>query len=256
LKKRSLSSSGRAFFRTYFFKEDALIVMGRTLQKKKNRSSIPRASLKPKSKKLPIKSSPLIAAQWNKHLTLSQNYRNLGLTSKLNSRSGGTEVKAQKNVESKGSRQGQDPLAIGASKPATATGLKTAKVVRDAEGKILNFIHEDTNSNPLNDPLNPLDQSSDIETPSLPQSFSNHDRNSGVVPALEAAVTAELAEVKARKKPRKQSEREQEWIEALVAKYGDDVRGMSRDRRLNPNQQTEADIGRRVGIWRKCKGIE
>jgi nucleolar protein 16 len=228
--------------------------MGRTLQKKKNRSSIPRASLKPKSKKLPIKSSPLIAAHWNKHLTLSQNYRNLGLASKLNSRSGGTEVKAPKDVESKESRQGQDPLAIGASKPATATVLRTAKVIRDAEGKILEVIHEDASSNPLNDPLAPFDHASDTDTPSLPQGHSNHDRNSGVVPALEAAVTAELAEVRARKKPRKQSEREQEWIEALVVKYGDDVRGMSRDRRLNPNQQTEADIARRVGIWKKSKG--
>lgn len=227
--------------------------MGRTLQKKKNRSSIPRASLKPKSKKLPIKSSPLIAAQWNKHLTLSQNYRNLGLTSKLNSRSGGTEVKAPMNLESKESRQGQDPLDIGASKPATAMGLKTARVVRDAEGKILNVIHEDIDSNPFNDALISLDHAGDIETPSLTQIRNNHDRNSGVVPALEAAVIAELAEVQARKKPRKQSEREQEWIEALVTKYGDDVRGMSRDRRLNPNQQTEADIGRRVGIWRKSK---
>jgi len=228
--------------------------MGRTLQNKKNRSSIPRASLKPKSKKLPIKSSPLIAAHWNKHLTLSQNYRNLGLASKLNSRSGGTEVKAPKDVESKESRQGQDPLAIGASKPATATVLRTAKVIRDAEGKILEVIHEDASSNPLNDPLAPFDHASDTDTPSLPQGHSNHDRNSGVVPALEAALTAELAEVRARKKPRKQSEREQEWIEALVVKYGDDVRGMSRDRRLNPNQQTEADIARRVGIWRKSKG--
>lgn len=228
--------------------------MGRTLQKKKNRSSIPRASLKPKSKKLPIKSSPLIAAQWNKHLTLSQNYRNLGLTSKLNSRSGGTEVKAPQNNESKDPRQGQDPLAIGASKPATALGLKTARVVRDAEGKILNVIHEDTDNNPFNDPLISPDHAGDIETPSPTQIRNNHDRNGGVVPALEAAVIAELAEVRARKKPRKQSEREQEWIKALVTKYGEDVRGMSRDRRLNPNQQTEADIGRRVEIWRKSKG--
>lgn len=228
--------------------------MGRTLQKKKNRSSIPRASLKPKSKKLPIKSSPLIAAQWNKHLTLSQNYRNLGLTSKLNSRSGGTEAKPRNDAELQDSRQGQDPLAVGASKPAAALGLKTARVVRDGEGRILEVIHEDGDSNPFDDPL--IDNASDIENPSLPQIHSNHDRNSGVVPALEAAVIAELAEVRARKKPRKQSEREQEWIEALVARYGDDVRGMRRDRRLNPNQQTEADIGRRVGVWRKSKGNE
>ena len=232
--------------------EDCILTMGRTLQKAKNRSSIPRASLKPKSKKLPIKSSPLIAAQWNKHLTLSQNYRNLGLSSKLNSRSGGTEVKASKNFDSTNSRQGQDRFAVGASKPAAAMGLKTARVVRDAEGRILEVIHEDADSNPLVH----IDHADDIEPSPPTQVQNNHDRNSGVVPALEAAVLAELAEVRARKKPRKQSEREQEWIEALVARYGDDVRGMSRDRRLNPNQQTEADIRRRVGVWRKSKGNE
>ena len=228
--------------------------MGRTLQKKKNRSSVPRATLKPKSMKRPVKSSPLVAANWDKHLTLSQNYRKLGLASKLNSRTGGTEVKAKAIHEHEESRQGQDPLAIGAWKHADTTGLKTAKVVRDEEGRILEVIHEEMNSNPLNDPLAALDLESDIGNSTLKQVHSNHDRNGGVIAALEAAVSAELAEVKKRKKPRKQSEREQEWIQALVAKYGDDVRAMSRDRKLNPNQQTEADIRRRVRTWRQSRG--
>lgn len=54
---------------------------------------------------------------------------------------------------------------------------------------------------------------------------------------------------------RKQSDREKEWIERLVGKYGDDYAKMSRDRRLNPMQQTPADIKRRVGKW-KAKGGE
>jgi nucleolar protein 16 len=54
---------------------------------------------------------------------------------------------------------------------------------------------------------------------------------------------------------RKQSDREKEWIEGLVGKYGDDYIKMSRDRRLNPFQQTPADIKRRVGKWR-AKGGE
>lgn len=50
----------------------------------------------------------------------------------------------------------------------------------------------------------------------------------------------------AEKKPRYQSEREREWLESLIAKYGDDTAAMARDRKLNPMQQTAADISRRI----------
>lgn len=38
--------------------------MGRVLQKKKNRSSLPKVKQKPKSKHLNIKSNPIVAANW------------------------------------------------------------------------------------------------------------------------------------------------------------------------------------------------
>lgn len=50
----------------------------------------------------------------------------------------------------------------------------------------------------------------------------------------------------AEKKPRYLSEGEREWLDKLVAKYGDDTRAMARDRKLNPMQQTAADISRRI----------
>lgn len=228
--------------------------MGRMLQKKKNRSSVPRATQKPKSKRLLIKASPIVAANWNKHLSLSQNYRRLGLASKLNARSGGTEVKAA-DVESgkEQQRNDQDPLAVAASRPKTTTGLQTAKVVRDEEGRILRVVHEtQARSNPLNDPLVALDEDSDAEG-ALQR--TNHDRieHTDVVSKLEAAASAELAKIVERKKPRKQSQREQEWIEQLVQKYGQDTKSMSRDRKLNPNQQTEPDIRKRVELWQKTR---
>ena len=222
--------------------------MGRTLQKKKSRSSIPRATLKAKSLKRPIKASPLVAAHWDKHLTLSQNYRKLGLTSKLNARSGGTEVKA-KTLDDKERGQKRDPLAIAGVKADLGRALKSAKVLRDAEGRIVEVVREGGDTNPLNDPLVALDGESEDEEGMR----NNHDRDQGVVPALERAAAVELEGVQKRKRPRKQSEREMEWIEALVDRYGDDVRAMARDRRLNPRQQTEADISRRVESWRQNK---
>ncbi|KAG7009966.1 nucleolar protein 16 [Physcia stellaris] len=228
--------------------------MGRMLQKKKNRSSVPRATQKPKSKRLPIKASPLVAAKWDKHLTLSQNYRRLGLTSKLNARTGGTEVKTTDSELMKYETQSRhDALAVAASKPATTTGLQTAKVVRDEEGRILKVVYdENTRWNPLNDPLIATNQVTEAHET---WDRTNHDRmdHAGVVPELEAAARTELAVIEGKKKPRKQSHREQEWIEQLVTKYGQDIKSMSMDPKLNPKQQTEADISRRVEMWQKSK---
>ena len=58
----------------------------------------------------------------------------------------------------------------------------------------------------------------------------------------------------AEKKDRLQSEREREWIERLIGKHGEDLGKMARDRRLNPMQQTEADIKRRIGKWKASGG--
>lgn len=56
-----------------------------------------------------------------------------------------------------------------------------------------------------------------------------------------------------KKRPRKQSRREEEWVERLVEKYGDDVGKMVRDRKLNPMQQSHGDIAKRVRIWRETR---
>ena len=55
------------------------------------------------------------------------------------------------------------------------------------------------------------------------------------------------------KREHTQSQRECEWIERLVARYGRDFKKMARDRKLNPFQQTEGDIGRRVARWEKAQ---
>jgi len=39
-----------------------------------------------------------------------------------------------------------------------------------------------------------------------------------------------------------------------VERWGDDWGGMVRDRRLNPMQQSEGDLRRRVGVWREKGG--
>lgn len=108
-------------------------------------------------------------------------------------------------------------------------------------------------ANPLNDPLNELDSDSDDDD-------DDEDGNGieaagtewgGIVDADEndtEVIKSLVKESKAPvvKKPRHQSGAEKEWLQDLVAKYGDDTAAMAKDRKLNPMQQTAADIARRI----------
>ena len=104
-------------------------------------------------------------------------------------------------------------------------------------GAIVSVQHEKSErENPLHDPLNEFSDSDDTE---LVESSGR-----GIVPELE-----EQAKYSRPKRPRMQSQREKEWIERLVERWGDDWGGMVRDRKLNPQQQSEGDLKRRVGVW-------
>lgn len=121
--------------------------------------------------------------------------------------------------------------------PTTITPTEV-RVERDPEtGKIIRVIHS-KKENPLNDPLLTDDE---------------EDVDMSEAGAEKIGIIAELERQAARapeKKPRQQSTREKEWIERLVNKYGEDTKKMSRDMKLNPLQQTEADIARRIQRWK------
>ncbi|PQE05280.1 Nucleolar 16 protein [Rutstroemia sp. NJR-2017a BVV2] len=179
--------------------------------------------------------------------TLTQNYRRLGLTSRLNSSTGGIE-KRQAGPESKTSTVNK--LAIANAFPK-ALEPSEARVERDPEtGKIIRVIHNEKKANPLNDPLN--SDSEDEEGGDF-EGFGDEEGSASkneIVKMLE-----EQASRKGEKKERKQSEREKEWIESLVEKWGENYSAMVRDRKLNPMQQTEPDIRRRVEKWKQAGGV-
>ncbi|CAF9918159.1 Nucleolar protein 16 [Imshaugia aleurites] len=216
--------------------------MARPLQKKKNKSSLHRVRQKPKSKHINIKSNPIVAANWDQSLTLSQNYRRLGLSSKLNAYTGGTEAKTKTTTLQ---CRRKDPLSIPISHKSSELGTSEVKVTRDPKtGAIISVQHEKSEGeNPLRDPLNEFSDSEDEE---LVESDGR-----GIVPELE-----EQAKYSRPKRPRMQSQREREWIERLVGRWGDDWGGMFRDRKLNPQQQSEGDLKKRVGVWKSGKRRE
>jgi len=231
--------------------------MGRELQKKKNKSSLPKKRQNGPSKKK-VLSNPIIAKHWNQKETLSQNYRRLGLTSRLNHATGGTEktIKLLGLNDPKSSRADTaadstaNKLNIVSKQPLQATEIEEIEVERDPEtGAILRVTGQKVERfNPLNDPLNELEEEEgEMEWNGfamVPERSENEPQNP-VISELE-----EAARNGVRKAPRKQSEREGEWLERLVNKYGEDYGRMSRDLKLNPMQQTAADIKKRVKKWK------
>ncbi|OCT53418.1 Nucleolar protein 16 [Cladophialophora carrionii] len=226
--------------------------MGRERQKKKNRSSISKARPKDNrtkagKKKINFLGNETIAKNWDRKLTMSQNYKRLGLSSKLNAPTGGTEKKANTGTSNAASKR--DSLAIAGLTPANPLAQEV-QVERDPEtGRIVRIIRpeeEEEEDNPLNDPLNDI---LDYKTPNDSTSKPGND----IVAQLEAQAAKE-EELLAKKRPRQQSQREEEWISRLVEKHGDDIKAMVRDRKLNPMQQTEGDIGRRLKKWKASHG--
>lgn len=183
-------------------------------------------------------------ASRNQNETLTQNYRRLGLASRLNSATGGTE-KLRPGEVSHSSTTAK--LAIANAVPKQLAPSE-ARVERDpATGKIVRVIHEEEgrNPNPLNDPLN------DIEAAAEKERAEGGSKGTGteIVRKLE-----EQAAMVGERRERSQSEREREWIGRLVEAYGDDYVKMARDRKLNPMQQTPNDLRRRIGKWRSKNG--
>lgn len=122
------------------------------------------------------------------------------------------------------------------------------EVERDPEtGRIIRVLEDlSKQDNPLNDPLNEIEESDGEEWNGFAMVGDEGKSDNPVIRQLE-----EAARNGVRKAPRVQSQREEEWIERLVAKYGDDYGKMFRDRKLNPMQQTEADLKRRITKWKK-----
>ncbi|OAX85440.1 nucleolar protein 16 [Emergomyces africanus] len=241
--------------------------MGRILQKRKNRSGAPRVKqrsnrLKNGNKKINVLGNAIIAQNWDKKLTLTQNYRRLGLAAQLNAPTGGSEKKVD---DLSAGQQHADSLHLLPSSTTVKTLKPTeARVERDPDtGRILRVIHPESNddiveiagrkirkANPLEDPLNEIET---FDRNGTTMNIQENSYTSAVVQALERQATLEEEALK-RRQPRQQSKREEEWLERLVAKHGDNISAMVRDRRLNRMQQTEGDIRRRLKKWKERRG--
>lgn len=184
----------------------------------------------------------------NKKETLSQNYRRLGLTAKLGKATGGVDPATKVSALNGGA---QDPLAV---TPTSGTGsaFRSVKVERDADGKIVRVLRKD---NPLNDPLNDIESDDeDGHTNEEEESAGTEKKGAAgetkVVDLLEAEASRPTEAHK-----RHQSQQERDWLARLVARHGDDTAAMARDLKLNPMQQTAANISKRLKVYKANQQI-
>lgn len=183
--------------------------MANPRQRQKQRTSRTKLTRKTgdKLKKVQIKGSAIIAANWDKKQTLQQNYKRLGLVSNpnINPSSGGVEKlypDAPKDEQS------------------DANGLKANEAIikRDESGKVIEIVYSTVASAQEQDAVSKTE----------------------VVKALEQRAT----EVK--QTPREASNGELEWLRRIKEKYGDDYTKAAKDRRVNPMQQTVGNIKKRA----------
>nr|OQO32240.1 hypothetical protein B0A51_00488 [Rachicladosporium sp. CCFEE 5018] len=235
--------------------------MGREIQKRKNRSSAAPKAVKPKSKKV-LHKNPVMAANWDKSLTLSQNYKRLGLASKLNKHTGGIERKAEdveqlQEGESLRTRKKDDGLSISSAKRPERFDVQEARIERDPVTGEMRVVGGEVEgrANPLGDALNDLDSDEEDEGASrvvwarLENQHGNIEPGSYVRGEGETEVVRDLemrASMPTKKYVRKQPEGERLFIEALVRKHGNDVGRMARDIKVNYMQRSEGDLKKRI----------
>ncbi|KAK6461536.1 ribosome biogenesis protein Nop16 [Scheffersomyces coipomensis] len=204
-------------------------------KRKMNRSSVKKNTRRTKDKQrdINIHSNPIIAANWDKSLTLQQNYKRLGLTSKLGTSAGGQERKIETLTEYRTKHNNNkvsvdeisntdDPSKIPEGEARLIRNPETNEVVKVIYGT-MKVSNED---------------SSEANSTSIIKQLEEH--------------AEKYAQVK---KERTASERENDWLKSLFEKHGDDYEKMKWDKKLNIYQQSTGDLRRRITKWKKLNNL-
>lgn len=224
-------------------------------KRKMARSSVKKITRKSKDKqrKINITGNPIIAKYWNYSLTLSQNYKIIGLLSRLGKLSGGTEadlnhiVKKKPVIKATFFENSDDDKSILSDESSNDSEPDEnqipegeARIHRDSERNITKIVYGRKKK---------IDIDRDVKD--LKEDLEKVEKKTEVVKELEAyASTPRLS------KKRVQSSREEEWLEKLYNKHGDNYKRMFFDKKLNIYQQTVNDLKKRVEKWKKKYNIE
>lgn len=238
--------------------------MGSVRQRRKQHSTTKKATRRNKDaqRKINIHSNSIIAENWDYKATLAQNYAKLGLSAKLQKPAGGQQI----NYDNKKKKVGTvkvntiadldsssdeeeevnssdeehsdvfiDPEELDENGEYIAERILEgeARIVKDESGNIIKVVYGT---------MKPFDIDMSIEQ--LKQK-NNMQPKTEVIKLLEEEANKPVII-----KERHLSAREDEWIGKLVSKYGDNYKGMVRDKKLNVYQQTEATLRNKVLKWK------
>lgn len=204
-----------------------------------NRSSVRKNTRKTKDRQrnVNIHSNPIIAANWDKSLTLQQNYKRLQLRSKLGTFAGGTE----KEVVTLSKKRADKANADNERRPSISTIEQTDDPSKIPEGEARMIRDPETN-----EVIKIIYGTMKVSTDK-----SGKEYKSEVIEKLE-----EYARNNAKiKKERKPSERESEWLQSLYEKYKDDYSKMFWDKKLNVYQQSAGELKKRILKWKAANNI-
>ncbi|CUM67745.1 uncharacterized protein PRCAT00005450001 [Priceomyces carsonii] len=203
-------------------------------KRKMNRSSVRKNTRRTKDKQrnINIHSNPIIAANWDKDLTLKQNYKRLGLRMKLGKIAGGEEreVKTLTEFRNERSLPSIEPKDIEQTDDPSQIPEGEARLIRNPETNEVEKVIYGTMK------VSKLDE--------------KEPEASIVVKQLE-----EYARGGKAKKDRIPSKREQDYLRSLYEKHGDDYEKMKWDKKLNVQQQSAGDLRKRIMKWKKVNNI-